>query len=226
MTDTKPMIKAMVFDAYGTLFDVHSVIALCNELFPEQGPALSHLWRAKQLEYTWLLSLMGRYEDFWRVTEKALRFACRALKLPYHEAQQAQLLEAYLRLEPYPEVHQALTGLAGYPLAILSNGSPQMLEPLVSTAGLQETFAHVISVDELKIYKPSPQVYQLAVDNLGLEAQAIGFVSSNSFDIIGATAFGFRTFWVNRTANPLDELGVVPTMTISKLTDLVEILSG
>lgn len=225
MTDTRPVIKAMVFDAYGTLFDVHSVIALCNELFPEQGPALSHLWRAKQLEYTWLLSLMARYEDFWRVTEKALRFACQALKLPYDEAQQAQLLEAYLRLEPYPEVHQALTALARYPLAILSNGSPAMLEPLVSNAGLQGTFAHVISVDELKIYKPSPQVYQLAVDKLGLEAPAIGFVSSNSFDIIGATAFGFRTFWVNRAANPLDELGVLPTMTISKLTDLVEVLN-
>lgn len=223
MIDSRTMIKAMVFDAYGTLFDVHSVIALCNELFPEQGPALSHLWRAKQLEYTWLLSLMGRYEDFWHVTEKALRFACRAHKLPCDETQQAQLLEAYLRLEPYPEVHQTLTGLAGYPLAILSNGSPAMLEPLVFNAGLQGTFAHVISVDELKIYKPSPQVYQLAVDKLGLEAQAIGFVSSNSFDIIGATAFGFRTFWVNRTANPLDELGVVPAMAINKLTDLVEI---
>ncbi|MBE7549969.1 MAG: haloacid dehalogenase type II [Anaerolineales bacterium] len=225
MTDTGPTIKAMVFDAYGTLFDVHSVIALCNELFPEQGPALSHMWRAKQLEYTWLLSLMGRYEDFWHITEKALRFACRALKLPYDEAQQAQLLEAYLHLEPYPEVQQALTGLTGYPLAILSNGSPAMLEPLVSNAGLQGTFAHVISVDELKIYKPSPQVYRLAVDKLGLEAQAIGFVSSNSFDIIGATAFGFRTFWVNRAASPLDELGVVPTTTIGKLTDLVEVLN-
>lgn len=224
MTDTKPIVKAVVFDAYGTLFDVHSVISLCNELFPEQGPALSHLWRAKQLEYTWLLSLMGRYEDFWQVTERALLFSCRALKLTCEATQQSQLMAAYLHLETYPEVEQALAALAGYPLAILSNGSPQMLEPLVSNAGLQRTFAHVISVAERKIYKPSPQVYQLAVDKLGLEAQVIGFVSSNSFDIIGATAFGFHTFWINRAANPLDELGFVPTMTMSKLTDLVDIL--
>lgn len=222
--EVKQKIKAVVFDAYGTLFDVRSVISLCNELYPDQGLALSHLWRAKQLEYTWLLSLMDHYEDFWQITERALRFACRALNLPTQTVQQAQLMAAYLRLETYPEVKQALAALADYPLAILSNGSPQMLEPLVANAGLQGTFAHVISVDELKIYKPSPQVYQLAVDKLGLEAQAIGFVSSNSFDIIGATAFGFRTFWVNRAANPLDELGFVPGVTINKLTDLVEVL--
>ncbi|MBI1882067.1 MAG: haloacid dehalogenase type II, partial [Chloroflexi bacterium] len=223
MTNAGIGVKAMVFDAYGTLFDVHSVISLCNELFPDQGPALSQLWRAKQLEYTWLLSLMGRYEDFWEITAKALRFACRALTLPLEPDRQARLVEAYLYLETYPEVHQALTALADYPLAILSNGSPPMLAAVVSNANLQDTFAHVISVDEVKIFKPSPQVYRLVVDKLGLAPETIGFVSSNSFDIIGATAFGFRTFWVNRAANPLDELGFTPTMTINKLTDLVEI---
>src|SRR5262245_35698634 len=124
--EVKQKIKAVVFDAYGTLFDVHSVISLCNKLYPEHGPALSHLWRAKQLEYTWLLSLMDRYEDFEQVTRRALRFACRAFNLSCEEAQQSQLLTAYLHLKIYPEVHQALTMLAGYPLAILSNGSPQM----------------------------------------------------------------------------------------------------
>jgi 2-haloacid dehalogenase len=217
-------VKALVFDAYGTLFDVHSVIALCNEMFPEQGPALSQLWRAKQLEYTWLLSLMGRYEDFWEVTAKALRFACRALKLPLEVDRQARLMEAYLHLDTYPEVRQSLAALADYPLAILSNGAPEMLAAVVANAGLQETFAHVISVDEVQIYKPNPQVYQLAVEKLGLEADSIGFVSSNSFDIIGATAFGFCTYWVNRAINPLDELGFIPDMIIGKLTDLPDSL--
>lgn len=217
-------VKTVVFDAYGTLFDVHSVISLCDELFPAQGPALSQLWRAKQLEYTWLLSLMGRYEDFWEVTLKALRFACRALKLPCDSARQSRLMEAYLQLDAYPEVPQALAALADYPLAILSNGSPQMLLAVVSSANLQDIFAHVISVDEVKIYKPSPQVYQLAVDQLRLEPNEIGFVSSNSFDIIGAAAFGFGTFWVNRAANSLDELGLIPDQAIAKLTDLVEVL--
>jgi 2-haloacid dehalogenase len=213
-------IKAMVFDAYGTLFDVHSVISLCNELFPEQGTALSQLWRAKQLEYSWLLSLMGRYEDFWQVTEKALRFACRALHLPDDAAAQARLMNAYLHLDPYPEVHTALAALADTPLAILSNGAPPMLSAVVANANLQQTFAHVISVDEVKIYKPSPQVYRLAAEKLSLEPAEIGFVSSNSFDIIGATAFGFRTFWVNRAVHPLDELNFTPALTIGKLTDL------
>ncbi|HXV42008.1 MAG TPA: haloacid dehalogenase type II [Anaerolineae bacterium] len=217
-------IEAMVFDAYGTLFDVYSVISLCNEMFPDQGQALSQLWRVKQLEYSWLLSLMGRYEDFWGVTERALRYACRVLQLPYTSDQLTRLMEAYLHLAPYPEVPEALSALSDYPLAILSNGSPDMLAAVVSNADLQGAFAHVISVDEIKIYKPDPQVYQLAVDKLGLEAGTIGFVSSNSFDIIGATSFGFRTYWVNRVINPLDELGFIPDMVVGKLTDLADVL--
>lgn len=221
---TEKKIKAVVFDAYGTLFDVYSVVTLCNELFPDQGQPLSQLWRTKQLEYSWLLSLMGRYEDFWHVTERALHFACRVLQLPDDSAQQARLMDAYLHLTPYAEVQQALAQLTHYPLAILSNGSPRMLAAAVANANLQETFAHIISVDEIGIYKPSPQVYQLAVEKFGAEPAAIGFVSSNSFDIIGATAFGFRTFWVNRVINPLDDLGFIPDMVVGKLTDLVDIL--
>ncbi|HXV98852.1 MAG TPA: haloacid dehalogenase type II, partial [Anaerolineae bacterium] len=135
-----------------------------------------------------------------------------------------RLMEAYLHLAPYPEVPEALSALSDYPLAILSNGSPDMLAAVVSNADLQGAFAHVISVDEIKIYKPDPQVYQLAVDKLGLEAGTIGFVSSNSFDIIGATSFGFRTYWVNRVINPLDELGFIPDMVVGKLTDLADVL--
>lgn len=224
MRDLNQPFKAIVFDAYGTLFDVHSVIARCNEMFPERGQAVSQLWRAKQLEYTWLLSLMDRYEDFWSVTESALRFACKSLHLPLDPVQQAQLMEAYLHLDPYPEVQESLAVLSAYPLAILSNGSPPMLQAVVSSAKLDGVFAHVISVAEIGVYKPSPQVYQLAGDKLGVERGSIAFISSNSFDIIGATAFGFHTYWVNRANQPLDELGFKPDRTITRLTDLVEAL--
>ncbi len=212
--------KAFVFDAYGTLFDVHSVVGLCHEFFPNQGPGLSQVWRAKQLEYTWLLSLMESYEDFWHVTEKALKFACDALRLACTPAQQARLMEAYLYLEPYPEVHSALAGLAHYPRAILSNGSPRMLQAVVSRAGLQAHFTHLISIEEVKIYKPSPRVYQLACDKVGVAAGQIAFVSSNPFDVMGAASFGFQTFWVNRTGQVFDALGPVPAYTISQLTEL------
>jgi 2-haloacid dehalogenase len=215
-------MKALVFDAYGTLFDVHSVISICNQKFPDQGPALSKAWRAKQLEYTWLRSLMGRYEDFWQVTESALVFACNSLGLSCPPATRAELMEAYLHLQPFPEVSQALKALSGFALAILSNGSPKMLQAAVASAGLQGVFSHVLSVDEVKIYKPSPRVYQLARDRMGLPSTAIGFVSSNSWDVIGAKNFGFWTYWVNRSKAPQDELGFAPDAVGHSLTDLVD----
>jgi 2-haloacid dehalogenase len=221
----KQKIKALVFDAYGTLFDVHSVVTLLEELFPGRGQEVSRVWRTKQLEYTWLLSLMGRYEDFWEVTVRSLAFACRALPLDCPPARQAQLMNAYLRLEAFPEVPDALKRLTAYPLAILSNGSPRMLAGVVESAGLKGTFAQVLSVDEVKIYKPSPRVYALASQRLGLEPGAIGFVSANSWDIQGAGAFGFRTVWLNRGDQPGDELGFPPDITVPQLTDLVPILS-
>jgi len=219
-------IKALVFDAYGTLFDVHSVISACNQNFPDQGAALSQRWRAKQLEYTWLRSLMGRYEDFWQVTESALVFACKSLNLSCSPATRTQLMEAYLRLDPYTEVREALKTLSNYPLAILSNGSPRMLYAVVKSAGLEGVFSHVISVDELKIYKPSPRVYQLASQKMSVSETSIGFVSSNSWDVIGAKAFGFWTCWVNRSAAPGDELGVTPDVTGKTLADLVDVLKA
>ena len=155
-------VKALVFDAYGTLFDVHSVIALAEELFPGQGAALSQLWRQKQLEYTWLRSLMRRYEDFERITEAALKVASAALDLDCPPTRMNRLMVAYLHLAAYPEVREALDQLKGTPLAILSNGSPHMLNAVVKNAGLEGMFAHVISVNEVKIFKPSPKVYQLA----------------------------------------------------------------
>ncbi len=217
-------IKALVFDAYGTLFDVHSVISTCNQNFPDQGAALSQRWRAKQLEYTWLRSLMGRYEDFWQVTESALVFACKSLNVSCPPATRTQLMEAYLHLDPYTEVREALRALSNYPLAILSNGSPRMLHAVVKSAGLEGVFSHVISVDEVKIYKPSPRVYQLASQKMSAAETSIGFVSSNSWDVIGAKAFGFWTCWVNRFAAPGDELGVTPDVTVKTLADLVDVL--
>jgi len=215
-------LKALVFDAYGTLFDVHSVIATCNQKFPGQGPALSQAWRAKQLEYTWLRSLMGRYEDFWQVTESGLLQACKMLNLPCPPETRPPLMEAYLHLDPYSEVKPALAALSGYKLAILSNGSPRMLAAAVESAGLKGVFSSVLSVDAAKIYKPSPRVYRLAPQKLGVAKSAIGFVSSNFWDVAGAKAFGFWTCWVNRGKAPAEELGVLPDVSVNALTDLVD----
>lgn len=216
--------QAIAFDAYGTLFDVHSVIALCNRKFPRQGAELSKLWRAKQLEYTWLRSLMGRYEDFWTVTELALVFACNSLSLACPAETRRELMEAYLHLDTFPEVNSALRKLSQHKLAILSNGSPKMLDAVVENAGLNGVFAKVISVDELKIYKPSPRVYALASQHLGVPEHAIAFVSSNFWDIAGAKSFGLWTCWVNRGKLPEDELGVKPDATVDTLDGLVPAL--
>jgi 2-haloacid dehalogenase len=215
------MARAIVFDAYGTLFDVHSVARKADELFPGKGAALSQLWRTRQLEYTWLRSLMGRYEDFSAVTRSALRYACSALALPLDEERTAALMEAYLHLSPYAEVPGALARLQSLPLAILSNGSPAMLDPLVRNAGLADRFSAVLSVDALRIYKPHPSVYQYAVDRLSTPAREIAFISSNYWDIAGATVFGFRTFWINRAGAQPDELGVQPEAQLASLMDLI-----
>jgi 2-haloacid dehalogenase len=211
---------ALAFDAYGTLFDVHSVVALCDELWPGQGVALSQLWRAKQLEYTWLRTLMHRYEDFAQITESALHYACGALGLEFDRAKLGRLLQAYVHLQPFPEVKGTLAALGGKRLAILSNGSPGMLAPLVANAGLDGLISEVLSVHELGVYKPDPRVYQLAVERLGVPANAIGFVSSNGWDALGAKSFGFTVFWVNRSAAPLDRLGFTPDYTLATLADL------
>jgi 2-haloacid dehalogenase len=216
---------ALVFDAYGTLFDVHSVTATAESIWPGKGAALSQLWRTKQLEYTWLRSLMGKYEDFAHVTEGGLRYACAALKLEYDDAKRARLMQAYLHLAAFPEVGDALARLRGMRLAILSNGSPAMLEPVVFNSGLHGVITDVLSVDEVKIFKPDPRVYRIAVDRLGVPAKAIGFVSSNCWDAIGAKAFGFRAFWINRAGAPVDELGVRPDHELRSLADLPALVS-
>ena len=220
----KPGVQAVVFDAYGTLFDVHSVIAHCDRKFPGRGAELSKLWRAKQLEYTWLRSLMGQYEDFWRVTESALLFACRSLSLACPPQTRQELLESYLHLEIFPEVKPTLAKLSHYKLGILSNGSPKMLAAAVESAGLEGILADVISVDEVKIYKPSPRAYALVPEHLRVPNSAVGFVSSNFWDVAGARSFGFWTCWVNRGKLPEDELGVRPDATVDNLDGLVRLL--
>jgi 2-haloacid dehalogenase len=213
--------RAFVFDAYGTLFDVHSVIEAARAV-TSQPQVLSTLWRQKQLEYTWLRSLMGRYEDFWVVTGQALRFALRRLGVTAGEAQVEALMNAYLTLEAFPEVPTALRALAGTPLAILSNGSPLMLERAVRSSGLEGAFTHVLSVDAVRVYKPSPLVYELAPRALGVAAGEIVFVSSNAWDVAGAATFGFATCWCNRSNAPAEELEVTPDYEVDRLDAIPE----
>lgn len=212
------MPRAYVFDAYGTLFDVHSVQARCEEFWPGRGTALSQLWRAKQLEYTWQRSLMGRYEPFSLVTREALEYACAALGLALDAARAEALLDEYRRLAVYPDAREALARLASQRRAILTNGSPDMIEPLVAQSGL--SFDAVLSVHELRIYKPAPQVYRLAVERLAVPAADIVFVSANCWDALGATAFGLRAVWINRTGAPVDRLGAAPERIVTSLAAL------
>ena len=213
-----------MFDAYGTLFDVYSVTALCDELFPGNGTALAQTWRAKQLQYSVLRSLMDRYKDFALVTEDALVYSARALKLDLTAEKRAALMDAYMTLEAFPEVKPALRRLKsmGLRLAILSNGSPAMLQAAAKHAGVMDLLADIISVDEVRIFKPSPRVYALAATHLRLPEAEIGFVSSNNWDVNGAGAAGMTTFWIQRgSAEPQEELGHPATHVVQALTDLV-----
>jgi len=211
-------IRGYVFDAYGTLFDVHSIVDAGAAITPEPA-VLSLLWRQKQLEYTWLRSLMGRYEDFWAITEAALRYAVRRLDLAASEAQTQALMNAYLRLACFPDVRDALARLAA-PRAILSNGAPRMLEAAVRSSGLAPLLDHVISVDRVRIYKPAAAVYALGPETLGIPADELLFVSSNAWDVAGAKAFGYRVAWCNRLGAPQEELGLVADYVIPSLREL------
>ena len=210
-------VQALVFDAYGTLYDVHSVVRRCESCFPGKGTQLSQLWRSRQLEYTWQRSLMQRYVPFSQVTREALAYACAALGLELSVERMEALLSEYLRLEPFPEVPAALERMK-MKRAILSNGSPDLLDPLVRSSGLR--FDAVLSVDELKIFKPAPQVYELAVRRLNLPKERIGFVSSNCWDALGAKSYGFKVYWINRGGAPIDRLGFMPDAQLKSLADL------
>ncbi len=205
-SDRMDGIRACVFDAYGTLFDVHSAVGRLRPQIGAKADALSQLWRTKQLEYTWLRALMGRHADFWQVTGDALDYAL--ARLGVDPQVREPLMQAYLALDAYSEVPQMLARLrqGGLKTAILSNGEPQMLSAAVRSAGLEQLLDAVLSVEEVGIFKPHPKVYQLAVDHLGVAAGEIAFQSSNAWDINGAACFGLRPVWVNRFSAPPERL--------------------
>ncbi|MGZ5034923.1 MAG: haloacid dehalogenase type II [Usitatibacter sp.] len=216
-----------MFDAYGTLFDVHSVARFADTFFPGKGAALSAAWRTKQLEYTWLRSLMGRYEDFNRVTASSLEWALESLGLQAEEAARRALMDEYRSLATFPEVPAALEALASRrPLAILSNGHPDMLNAVVDHNGLRGRFrGGVLSVHPARVFKPDPSVYRLAEEQLGVPRALMGFVSSNGWDAAGAKTFGFQVFWINRAGTPVERLGVRPDETLKDLDGLVKMLA-
>jgi 2-haloacid dehalogenase len=214
-----PPIRGYIFDAYGTLFDVHSVVDAGAAITPDPM-ALSLAWRGKQLEYTWLRALMGRYEDFWTVTEDALRWAIARLDLRADEEAIRRLMGAYLSLACFPEVPAALAALAPRPRAILSNGAPTMLAAAVAASRLGRELDHVLSVDAVKTYKPSPAVYALGPQAFALPAGEIVFVSSNAWDVAGAKSFGYQVAWCNRTGALAENLGVRADYEIRSLRDL------
>ncbi len=216
-----PPLRAAVFDAYGTLFDVHSAVGAYQDQLGAAAPLVSQLWRTKQLEYTWLRSLMQRHVDFWQITGDALDFA-----LDTHGVNQPvlrnQLLEAYTHLQCYPEVPATLQKLRdqGLHTAILSNGAPAMLEAGVQSARLTERLDAVLSVEAVGVYKPDPRVYALATERFSCKPEEILFFSSNSWDVAGAATFGFRVAWVNRFAQRPERLPDGPDFELSTLDEV------
>jgi 2-haloacid dehalogenase len=218
-------IKACVFDAYGTLFDFNSAVGKHRARLDDIADRFSALWRAKQLEYTWLRSLMRQHADFWQVTQDALDYALDTFQIN-DDALRRDLIDAYLQLDCYPDVVSALETLkrAGMKIAILSNGSPMMLDAAVKRARIEHLIDRVLSVDAVGVYKPDPRVYQLAVEQLGVRADAISFQSANAWDAIGAVNAGLRVVWINRFAQQRERLPFAPDAEIASLRELPEII--
>ncbi|MDA7483232.1 haloacid dehalogenase type II [Planktomarina temperata] len=217
-------LKSIAFDAYGTLFDVYSVSSLAEELFPGKGAQLSTIWRDKQIEYTRLRTLCDKYADFWQVTGDALDYACATLVLEPTPSSRGRLMGQYAELSAFPENAEQLLRLkdAGINLSILSNGTPWMLDQAVKASGLEGYFEHILSVDAVKRFKTAPEAYQMGPDALGCHTKEILFVSSNCWDICGATWFGYRTIWLNRYGLPLERLGVEPHQIGTSLEDVAD----
>jgi 2-haloacid dehalogenase len=218
--------KAVLFDAYGTLFDVYSVGLLAEQLFPGQGAALGVLWRDKQIEYTRLVTTSNdgmHYKPFWELTRAGLRYACKRLALDLTPAHEEKLMNQYRHLSAFPENKEVLGALKarGVVTGILSNGDPEMLGIAVRSAGLDGLLDHVLSVDSVRKYKTHPAAYALGTAATGLDAKQIAFVSCNAWDALAATWFGYRTLWVNRYQLPFEELGTLPTRTGSSLRDVL-----
>ena len=242
-------IKAVVFDAYGTLYDVQSVAEITEEAFPGYGEMITQIWRIKQLEYSWLRSLMQRYRDFSVITRESLAYTLRILGLQYDDAIFERIMEKYLQLDLYPDALAALAALKDRKLAILSNGSPGMLNALVANSGLDRMLDATISVDAKKVFKPSPDAYSLIETTLGVKSADVLFVSSNPWDACGAKAFGLNVAWIERVTpeamaldcveselvapltmfkairTQMDELGVEPDHRIRALSELPRIVA-
>lgn len=220
-------IRACVFDAYGTLFDTASAARRCADALGDAAPRLAALWRDKQLQYSWLRTIQGRHADFRQVTGDALDFALDDLGVCDPDLRE-RLMQLYARLDAYPETAEVLRRLrsAGLKTAILSNGTPAMLAATVENAGLAALFDHVLSIEEVSIYKPHPQVYQLACDRLGHPADMIAFVSSNGWDAWAASAFGMRAVWCNRSGHARERLPGAPEREIRSLAELPALLGA
>ena len=222
-------VKALAFDAYGTLFDVFSVTALCETLFPGKGNQLAQIWRAKQLQYSLMRSLMGRHRDFWGLTEDGLVWASKNLQLDLTADKKKQLMDAYLSLAAFADVKPGLEALKaqGVKLAILSNGEPKMLEAAAKSAGIRDLLDDVISVEEVKIFKVSPRVYWLATERMKVSNSELGFISANSWDINGAASAGLNAFWIQRSAAEVpEELGFQAGAVVKAITELGPLLRG
>ncbi len=230
MTTSQPAagltdVKACVFDAYGTLFDFNSAVMRCRDDIGDAAERLSDIWRQKQLQYTWLRSLMQRHADFWQVTGEALDFALATVAID-NAGLRDRLMALYRELDTFPEVTDVLNRLkqGGMQTAILSNGAPDMLNAGVDAAGLGDILDAVLSVEDVGVFKPDPRVYQLAVDRLGVAPAEICFMSSNGWDAVGAAAFGFRVVWINRYKQPAEQLPARPDVVLDSLSPLPELL--
>ena len=211
-------VKAVVFDAYGTLYDVQSVADVTEETFPGYGEIITQVWRIKQLEYTWLRSLMRQYRDFATVTRDSLAYTLKCMGLEYDDASFARIMDKYLHLDLYPDAMLALEAMADKKLAILSNGSPEMLNALVKNSGLDEVLDATLSVDPQKTFKPSPQAYMPIESELGVKPADVLFVSSNPWDACGAKSFGLNVGWIERVTPEAMALACLESETLPPLT--------
>jgi len=217
-------IKAIIFDAYGTLFDVNSAAEKCKNKIGEKWEPFANYWRTTQLEYTWLRSLMGRHQDFWKVTEQSLDKSMKIFQID--TSMKDELLDLYKVLSTFPEVKETLKKLKekNYKLAILSNGTPALLRELVSSNNLESIFDDVLSIEEVKIYKPHPNVYNIPIKKYQIEKNQFAYLSSNTWDVSAAGNFGFNAVWVNRNKNIFDNLDYKPITEINNLSDLNNLL--
>ncbi|MGA7672406.1 MAG: haloacid dehalogenase type II [Nitrolancea sp.] len=221
-------VRVVAFDAYGTLLDVQSILDVARETLDDRAVNVVDLWRAKQLEYSWLRTLMGTYADFDQVSRDALSYALAYFRAEISDVERQRLLDSWFRPNPFPDVPDALAALTetGMPLVILSNGSPEMLKLALEHSGLEQFFEHVLSVDAVKRFKPDPAVYRLVEERIGVLPKETLFVSSNGFDVAGAKAFGFHVCWINRAGRPLDVLGQTPDRVIASMSELPGVVRG